>query len=64
MHILMKLFKKKYPIVKYGGSYPMPAQYETNLRYLCIGIHDGWIRPSKEDLEIYWLYKDYFNLTE
>lgn len=41
----------------------MPAQYETNLRYLCIGIHDGWIRPSKEDLEVYWLYKDYFNLT-
>lgn len=62
MHILMKLFKKKYPIIELGGFYPMPAQYETNLRYLCIGIHDGWIYPSKEDLEIYFLYKDYFNL--
>ena len=57
------LFKKKYPIIELGGFYPIPAQYKTNLRYLCIGIHDGWIHPSKEDLEIYFLYKDYFNLT-
>lgn len=60
---MFNLFKKKYPIIELGGFYPIPAQYETNLRYLCIGIHDGWIRPSKEDLEVYWLYKDYFNLT-
>lgn len=59
---MFNLFKKKYPIIKVG-VYSIPAQYETNLRYLCIGIHDGWIRPSKEDLEVYWLYKDYFNLT-
>lgn len=59
---MFKLFKRKYPIIK-AGVYPIPAQYRTNLRYLCIGIHDGWIRPSKEDLEVYWLYKDYFNLT-
>lgn len=54
--------KKKCPKVEFGGFYSMPTQYETNLRYLCIGIHDGWIYPSKEDLEKYWLYKDYFNL--
>lgn len=59
---MFKLFKRKYPIIE-TGTYPMPAQYETNLRYLCIGIHDGWIYPSKEDLKIYFLYKDYFNLT-
>jgi hypothetical protein len=59
---VFKIFKRKYPIIK-AGVYPIPAQYETNLRYLCIGIHDGWIYPSKEDLEIYWLYKEYFNLT-
>ena len=59
---MFKIFKRKYPIIK-AGVYSMPAQYETNLRYLCIGIHDGWIYPSKEDLEVYWLYKDYFNLT-
>ena len=59
---MFKIFKRKYPIIK-ARVYPMPAQYETNLRYLCIGIHDGWIRPSKKDLEVYWLYKDYFNLT-
>lgn len=60
---MFKLFKKKYPTIK-AGFYSIPAQYKTNLRYLCIGIHDGWIYPSKEDLEIYWLYKDYFGLTE
>ena len=62
--MMFNLFKKKYPKIEFGGFYPIPAQYETNLRYLCIGIHDGWIIPSKEDLEIYWLYKDYFGLTE
>ena len=60
---MFNLFKKKYPIIELDGFYPIPAQYKTNLRYLCIGIHDGWIHPSKEDLEIYFLYKDYFNLT-
>lgn len=59
---MFNLFKKKYPTIE-ARLYPMPAQYETNLRYLCIGIHNGWIIPSKEDLEIYWLYKDYFELT-
>ena len=37
--------------------------YGNNLRYLCYGIHDGWLIPSKVQLEIYFLYAEYFNLT-
>ena len=37
--------EKKSPKVEFGEFYSMPTQYETNLRYLCIGIHDGWICP-------------------
>lgn len=38
---------------------------EEKLRYLCIGIHDGWIYPfTKEDWEIYRLFKNYFGLTD
>ena len=61
MTIIKKTNKPKIKI-KLGGFYPIPLQYRTNIRYICTGIHDGWFYPTKEEMEIYWLYKDYFGL--
>ena len=40
--------------IEFGGFYLIPKEYENDIRYITIGIHDGWIYPTKEQMKIYW----------
>ena len=40
--------------VEFGGFYPIPEEYLDDIKYIIIGIHDGWIYPTKEQMKIYW----------
>ena len=40
--------------IEFGGFYPIPEEYLDDIKYITIGIHDGWIYPTKEQMEIYW----------
>ena len=40
--------------IEFGGFYPIPSEYINDERYITIGVHDGWIYPTKEQMKIYW----------
>ena len=39
--------------VKFGGFYSPNPDYKDDSTYITIGIHDGWLAPTKETWKIY-----------
>ena len=42
-----------YMEIKFGGFYSPNPDYKDDPTYITIGIHDGWLAPTKETWKIY-----------